>query len=812
MYTIRNNVANTAVFGNLSLPGNATQSIEDDRLEQLGKDTLLQLNNAAAIGRLTVTYTPDSPLLFPTQPASWSPGISTPWAQTLMQAGDAATARAWIGVPTSSQPATPTSLGVVIVPTAGGLAVDVNGNLSVNAGSGMSVSGNQLNWVGPMTAAGDLIVGGTNGVPTRLPLGTSGYFLNAGPSGISWQPIVEAGGTVTSVALTLPNIFTLSGSPITTSGTFNVGLTSQTQASFFAAPTGANGVPTFRTIAQSDLPYGIVYNPMMAPGDLIIGGTAGAASRLAGGSVNSVLTYTGTGIQWLAPATNGTVTSVGISGPNLFTYSSPVTSAGTLAFTLQNQAQNSVFMGPASGGPGTPTFRTLQAVDLPTGTVINPMTTVGDLIIGSTSGIPIRLAATTNGYGLTLVGGSPSWQAIPQGTVTSVGIGGPNIFTYSAAVTTAGALTLTLAVQSAHSFWAGPISGSGAPAFRSIDTTDLPASVVLNPMTTAGDLIIGGGSGAPTRLAGAASTGYILTYSASGPVWQAAPSTGVTSVGITGPGIFTYGSPVTSSGNLTLSLVNQTQATFWAGPAATTGAPAFRNILASDLPATVVINPMTTAGDLIIGGTVGAPARLAIGTLNQVLTVTSSGVGWQTPSAGGFTNPMTTANDIIIGGTNGVATRLPGGDDYTVLAVDGTGTMGWTAFTTLWPTYYANTHGQNVWNQNQFYTPNYINYSSSVTIQNAASSGGFQFITLTGNITFHAVNTNTVNSQSVNSIVYLRISQDGAGNRTASWSDDFTWIGGAAPTLSTAPNATDIITLQFDQNGNIYGSYQLNYH
>lgn len=46
-------------------------------------------------------------------------------------------------------------------------------------------------------------------------------------------------------------------------------------------------------------------------------------------------------------------------------------------------------------------------------------------------------------------------------------------------------------------------------------------------------------------------------------------------------------------------------------------------------------NPMTAKDDLIIGGTDGAPARLAKGTNGQVLQVGSDGLEWATPSGGG---------------------------------------------------------------------------------------------------------------------------------------------------------------------------------
>ena len=60
-------------------------------------------------------------------------------------------------------------------------------------------------------------------------------------------------GTVTSVGLSLPNIFNVTNSPVTTSGTLTATLTSQTANTFFAAPNGSAGTPSFRTIALADL-------------------------------------------------------------------------------------------------------------------------------------------------------------------------------------------------------------------------------------------------------------------------------------------------------------------------------------------------------------------------------------------------------------------------------------------------------------------------------------------------------------------------------------------------------------------------------
>ena len=71
-------------------------------------------------------------------------------------------------------------------------------------------------------------------------------------------PLDGAVTTVTSVALSLPVIFTVTGSPITTSGTLTATLASQTAALVFASPSGGAGTPTFRALVPVDLPLATV--------------------------------------------------------------------------------------------------------------------------------------------------------------------------------------------------------------------------------------------------------------------------------------------------------------------------------------------------------------------------------------------------------------------------------------------------------------------------------------------------------------------------------------------------------------------------
>lgn len=104
--------------------------------------------------------------------------------------------------------------------------------------------------------------GGGGGGVTTLNGETGAITLVAG-SGISITPAGQnitiaatgGGGTVTSVALAdSTNLFNITGSPVTTSGTLTLAsFKSQAQHSFFSGPSGSSGAPTFRAIVQSDI-------------------------------------------------------------------------------------------------------------------------------------------------------------------------------------------------------------------------------------------------------------------------------------------------------------------------------------------------------------------------------------------------------------------------------------------------------------------------------------------------------------------------------------------------------------------------------
>jgi len=97
----------------------------------------------------------------------------------------------------------------------------------------------------------------------------------------------------------------------------------------------------------------------------VTGGVLNVA-RLGTGSPSSSNFLRGDGTWAATGAGIGSVTSVGLSLPNLFSVSgSPVTTTGTLTAMLATQSANQLLAGPATGSAATPSFRALVAADIP---------------------------------------------------------------------------------------------------------------------------------------------------------------------------------------------------------------------------------------------------------------------------------------------------------------------------------------------------------------------------------------------------------------------------------------------------------------
>lgn len=153
---------------------------------------------------------------------------------------------------------------------------------------------------------------------------------------------------------------------------------------------------------------------------------------------------------------NGTVTSVDLSMPNIFSVSNnPVTSSGTLTVTLANQNANTVFAGPSTGSAAAPTFRSLTFADITGdplvvskgGTGTSSLTDKAVLVGAGTSSVTLTSTSSQYKVFVSGSGGTPIWGTVSldQSTAISgklpIASGGTNATTSAEALTNLGALS-----------------------------------------------------------------------------------------------------------------------------------------------------------------------------------------------------------------------------------------------------------------------------------------------------------------------------------------------------------------------------------
>lgn len=426
--------------------------------------------------------------------------------------------------------ATPTTLAGYGITDAVPNTRTVTGQYSIDGGGPLS-SNITLNLVGDTSAPGNGKYYGTDNTGTR------GWYALSG------------GGSVTSVGLTMPADFTVTGSPITTTGTFGVTYATQGSRKFFAGPTsGANAAPTFRNIAATDLPstsvtagsYGSNYqvgaftvddqgrltaasnvsisfdaiSPITSTGDLIVGNGTNSATRLGIGANGTVLSSNGTTAYWAAaPSASAQRTT--------FT-----ATAGQTSFAVTYNTSGIVIV-TRNGSNLTPGVD--YTATSGTSVVLTNAALAGDNIV-----ILTLDPATSSGGG--------------SGTVTSVNVSGgtTGLTTSGGPVTTSGTITLAGTLATAN----------GGTGFSTYSTGDIVYASAANTLS---------------KLS-AGTNGYVLTMSGGVPTWSAASGGGVTSfsAGTTGftPSTSTSGA-VTLSG--TLSVAN-------GGTGATTASAALNNL------------------------------------------------------------------------------------------------------------------------------------------------------------------------------------------------------------------------------------------
>lgn len=261
-----------------------------------------------------------------------------------------------------------------------------------------------------------------------------------------------------SISLTAQaNVFTVTGSPITTNGTFDLNFINTGANTFLAGPVSGSGLPSFRVINKADIP------------DI-------SSTYLTAVSHNNTLTGNGTAASPLQVVTGGavgSVNSVAMTSTDFTISGSPITSSGTLIANITATGVSSGTYGSSTQVPvltvnakGQVTNATTTSISIPT----QGLTSVGIL---SASLTVTNSPRTTNGN-ITL-------ETAPTGVTT--GVYGSNSSIPQITIGADGRITsaVNLAVGT---------PGSGIGTVTSVGLTSSTLSVTATPITSNGFLAV----------------------------------------------------------------------------------------------------------------------------------------------------------------------------------------------------------------------------------------------------------------------------------------------------------------------------------
>lgn len=237
-----------------------------------------------------------------------------------------------------------------------------------NNGSSIEISSIDTGMLNPMTTLGDIIVGGVDGAPDRLGIGTDGYVLTASSGSPTWAAIPTQTG----------DHKVLVDSSDTNPQYLGVKL---------KAGVGIN-ISYYNHDKMEIAALGQVKVNLLGTMDYL---------------ENKILQ--GSGITLTKTNNDITIAANTQPGDHKVVIDGNDTSPGYLASKLTAGTNITI----------TNNGTDLEISSIDTG-MLNPMTALGDIIIGDANGDPARLGIGSEGYVLTVSSGSPAWVAIPTQT------------------------------------------------------------------------------------------------------------------------------------------------------------------------------------------------------------------------------------------------------------------------------------------------------------------------------------------------------------------------------------------------------------
>ena len=185
-----------------------------------------------------------------------------------------------------------------------------------------------VNLVSDLAAKAPLASPALTGTPTAPTAAPGTNTTQVATTAFVEAAVGGGAGTVTSVGLSMPAEFSVSGSPVTTSGTLAVTRVNESANQVLAGPTtGSAAVPTFRALVPADVPVATnVALGAVKPDNTTITISSGVISAVPSGG------GAGAGFAWGGDGSDG---AVSLDGTNTYpNFTSTSGSAPNLVYTL----------------------------------------------------------------------------------------------------------------------------------------------------------------------------------------------------------------------------------------------------------------------------------------------------------------------------------------------------------------------------------------------------------------------------------------------------------------------------------------------